>query len=176
MVHVVNLLALSTILSSSSQYLPILTWIHVDSTVYSISPSVLVGTVIMSVGAFLRVQSYAYLGRHFTYQLSIKRDHQLITSGPYAVVRHPSYTAAFIFMFGVLIAHLGPGSLFVELGLWSNPLGVVAGVSQLLNIANVYATMTLRTSKEDAMMRERFGDEWVQWEKRTPWRLVMGVY
>jgi protein-S-isoprenylcysteine O-methyltransferase Ste14 len=36
------------------------------------------------------------LGKFFTATVQIKDDHQLIQGGPYQIVRHPSYTGAFL--------------------------------------------------------------------------------
>ncbi|KAF9644887.1 hypothetical protein BDM02DRAFT_829359, partial [Thelephora ganbajun] len=41
----------------------------------------------------LRLFSFRTLGRHFTYQLAILPSHKLVTTGPYAYIRHPSYVA-----------------------------------------------------------------------------------
>jgi len=46
---------------------------------------------------------YRTLGRHFTFQLSIKRNHTLVKDGPYAVVRHPGYTGYLLMVLGMLI-------------------------------------------------------------------------
>ena len=44
------------------------------------------------VGVALRWYSVIYLGRFFTANVAILKDHQLVDTGPYRFVRHPSYT------------------------------------------------------------------------------------
>ncbi|EKM53374.1 uncharacterized protein PHACADRAFT_259707 [Phanerochaete carnosa HHB-10118-sp] len=142
----------------------------------SISPAFVVGTLLMALGTLIRVVSYKYLGRYFTFHLAIRKDHQLVTTGPYSIVRHPSYTGAWIYMIGVAVSQLGPSSLYTELDLWKNPLGFVAGVCQLVFIAYIGLTIHLRVQKEDAALREEFKDKWLAWASRTPCRLLPGVY
>ncbi|EKM52186.1 uncharacterized protein PHACADRAFT_262698 [Phanerochaete carnosa HHB-10118-sp] len=151
-------------------------WLSVNVDPLSISPAFVVGTLLMALGALIRVVSYRYLGRYFTFQLSIRKNHQLVTSGPYAIVRHPSYTGAYIYMLGVAVSQLGPGSLYSELGLWKNPLGLVVGMCQLVFIAYMGLTAHLRVLKEDAALKEEFKDKWLAWASRTPYRLLPGVY
>jgi protein-S-isoprenylcysteine O-methyltransferase Ste14 len=50
------------------------------------------------------------LGRMFTYDLRITEHHRLITSGPYAFVRHPSYTGLMVTMLGMLACMGARGS------------------------------------------------------------------
>lgn len=82
--------------------------------IYFSAPFIL-SSIFMYAGAYLRRLCFRTLGRHFTFELSVKEEHQLITSGPYALVRHPSYLAAAIGMLGMVIAQLlSPGSWWVE--------------------------------------------------------------
>jgi protein-S-isoprenylcysteine O-methyltransferase Ste14 len=66
---------------------------------------------------------------------------ELITTGPFAVVKHPLYTSV-----GLLVLP----SLGVLLGTW---LGAIVGVS-------VYAGSRLFAPAEEVELRERFGAEW----------------
>lgn len=43
-------------------------------------------------GTALRAWCFSALGRLFTYEVSIRTSHQLVTTGPYALLLHPSYT------------------------------------------------------------------------------------
>ncbi|EKM52177.1 uncharacterized protein PHACADRAFT_262686 [Phanerochaete carnosa HHB-10118-sp] len=142
----------------------------------AMSPAFAIGTLLMVIGSLIRSVSYKYLGRHFTFQLAIQKNHKLITSGPYSVVRHPGYTGGWIYMVGVVISQLGPGSLYAELGLWRNPLGFLAGVCQIAFTVHISLTSIFRMPKEDLALLEEFGDEWLAWAKHTPHRFVPGVY
>lgn len=58
------------------------------------APSVVlvVGVLSTVLGGILRKWCYDALGKLFTFERSIMPKHELITDGPYAWVRHPSYT------------------------------------------------------------------------------------
>ncbi|KIP11340.1 hypothetical protein PHLGIDRAFT_64064, partial [Phlebiopsis gigantea 11061_1 CR5-6] len=134
------------------------------------------GTLLMCMGTLLRVLSYRYLGRYFTFELAIKKNHKLVTDGPYAVVRHPSYTGAWLFNLGVGISLLGPGSAYTELGLWQHPVGLIVGLAQLAIIAYIGIAIGLRVQKEDMALKAEFRDQWLTWARRTPCRLIPHVY
>ncbi|KIJ08273.1 hypothetical protein PAXINDRAFT_139396, partial [Paxillus involutus ATCC 200175] len=78
-----------------------------------LTPAFLVGSVLSIVGCCLRIHCYRALGRMFTYELSIRKDHKLITSGAYAIVRHPSYTGAVAILAGFLLCGLSRHSWLV---------------------------------------------------------------
>lgn len=130
----------------------------------------------MCLGTALRVVSYQYLGRYFTFQLAIKKDHKLVTSGPYSVVRHPSYTGAVVYMLGVAVSMLGPGSVYAELGLWENTFACAAGLCLFAMLSYISLGVALRMPKEDLALRTEFKEQWVEWARRTPCRLFPGIY
>jgi len=47
-------------------------------------------------GLCLRSWAVATLGKHFTMHIDVQDDHAIITNGPFALVRHPSYLGAFV--------------------------------------------------------------------------------
>jgi protein-S-isoprenylcysteine O-methyltransferase Ste14 len=51
-----------------------------------------IGFGLFLLGLALRWYSIFYLGRFFTTNVAVAKDHRLIDSGPYRFVRHPSYT------------------------------------------------------------------------------------
>lgn len=176
--HVVNAIDLLAVLSVAGvpvAYKPY-DWLSISVNPLSVPPAFAAGTLLMVLGTLIRLVSYKHLGRYFTFQLSIRKGHQLVTSGPYSIVRHPSYTGAWICMIGIAISQLAPGSLYSELGLWRNPLGFVAGAFQLVFVVYTGLTIHLRVQKEDAALHTEFRDEWVAWVSRTPCRLVPGFY
>jgi protein-S-isoprenylcysteine O-methyltransferase len=54
-------------------------------------------------GLALRWYAIYYLGRFFTVDVAIATDHQVIDSGPYRYLRHPSYTGALLALLGFAI-------------------------------------------------------------------------
>ena len=54
-----------------------------------VSPMLIAGALSAFAGGALRAWCYQTLGRLFTFEISIMDKHSLVTSGPYAFVRHP---------------------------------------------------------------------------------------
>ena len=87
------------------------------------------------------------LGRHWSAQLQLRAGHRLVTTGPYARVRHPLYTAmlGIAAAFALITAHW----VFVALSI----LSVVALFS--------------RVPREEQMMLDEFGSEYAAYMQRT---------
>ncbi|KAJ3539122.1 hypothetical protein NM688_g6412 [Phlebia brevispora] len=103
---------------------------RLSSSSISITTTFILSVTLMSVAAILRTTCYRHLGRHFTFELSIHEEHKLITDGPYAVVRHPSYTALFIYFAGLVLSMLGDGSWWAE-------YGILLGFGRILGMMQV---------------------------------------
>lgn len=106
-------------------------------------------------GFAIRWSSIITLGRLFTVDVAIHRDHTLVDRGCYKYIRHPSYT-------GLLMIFLG---LSVSLENWLSLCAIV--VPTTLAILN-------RISKEEAALRGALGDSYVAYCARTK-RLLPGV-
>lgn len=97
------------------------------------------------------------LGRHLRFDAGLSSDHQLVTSGPYRVVRHPLYTSMLCLM-------LGTGSII------SPPLLFALGVVFFL------VGTEIRVRAEERLLASRFGDTFADYRRRVPayipfWRL-----
>jgi protein-S-isoprenylcysteine O-methyltransferase Ste14 len=106
-----------------------------------------IGVVLNVAGLLFAVWARIYLGRNWSGVVAIKEDHELITGGPYSMVRHPIYT-------GLLLAFVG---LAVARGEWRSILGVVIAAGAFWR--------KLRT--EERWMRERFGDRYQTYSQRV---------
>lgn len=69
------------------------------------------GLALMWCGLTLRVWSFRTLGRYFTFTVQTSEDQPIITSGPYRVIRHPSYAALLILFTGWALEYDNWGSL-----------------------------------------------------------------
>jgi len=77
---------------------------------------------------------------------------KLVTSGPYSKVRHPGYSGLFLIYFG---------------------LALVFGIVWMLIPAAIFSVLTcLTATKEEQLLRERFGGEYEEYERRVPWRFI----
>ena len=100
-------------------------------------------------GILLFRETLLTLGRNWSMSLVIKRDHQLVTEGPYQWVRHPMYTA-FALCFG---------------GFFLLTANALIGLSALLGYGLV--KMVIRPPREERLLLEAFGDEYRAYLERT---------
>ncbi|EMD38009.1 hypothetical protein CERSUDRAFT_113122 [Gelatoporia subvermispora B] len=142
----------------------------------SITPQFLLGASLVVAGGLFRLACHRSLGRFFTWDLAVREDHKLITTGPYSIVRHPSYTAFAIISVGNLLCMFSPGSWWRECGILGTPLGKFFAAQWLLHWIAVPAALAMRTPTEDEVLKREFGEEWMAWAKRTPYRLIPFVY
>ncbi|KAA1471345.1 hypothetical protein DENSPDRAFT_837323 [Dentipellis sp. KUC8613] len=131
-------------------------------------PPYLAGLALLTLGALLRKSSFRHLGPLYTYQLSIRDTHTLVTFGPYAYVRHPGYLGAMLTFVGAGICMLGPGALLHDSG--------VLGAAVVLWLVVMAGALLARVPVEDAALRREFGEEWERWRRRVTWAVLPGVY
>lgn len=87
------------------------------------------------------------IGENITPTVATRKDHDLVTSGPYHMVRHPLYSVGTVF--------------FASLGvLAANWFVVLSNLSAL-------AMLLVRLPKEEAKLIERFGEEYEEYMERT---------
>lgn len=106
------------------------------------------GVVLGVVSLPLLVWTRQALGSNFSPTLHVRREHTLVTSGPYLYVRHPMYTALFLSMAAILLLTRN----------W-----LVGGIP----LAGLCVIVLLRVQREEHAMIEKFGDEYCEYMKRT---------
>ena len=114
------------------------------------------GIALMWAGIGLRLWAVLELGALFRVRIEIQAGHRIVDSGPYAVVRHPSYT-------GLLVTLLGLGLA----------LGSVLSVIALVVIPG--AGLLVRIEVEERQLRNALGEEYERYARRTR-RLIPGVW
>lgn len=140
-----------------------------------ITPFFLVGNICTLVGTLLRIKCYRALGRMFTFELSIQPGHKLVIEGPYAVIRHPSYSAMILTIIGAFCSN-AEGSWVSECGILDSTLGRALAVYWLCVASSVVLSLVLRVPNEDRLLEAEFGDEWTAWSQRVRYKLIPGVY
>lgn len=114
------------------------------------------------------------MGVHFTFNLSLLKEHKLITTGPYAYVRHPSYTALILTVVGIFLCELSGGSWYTETRGFDSPVG--KGIALLAGCCvAILVSVVSRVTKEDKLLSDNFGEEWKEWQQRVPCRFVPGL-
>lgn len=135
------------------------------------------GPLLVLGGGLLRNWCFRTLGRFFTFDLAILKEHRLVTSGPYAYVRHPSYTGGIMMCIGIIIQLYGSQSYLSGCGILTSsywPFRVCAFLPGFL--AFITATgMVYRCKTEDQMLLSKFGIKWDDYRKAVPHSLVPGI-
>jgi protein-S-isoprenylcysteine O-methyltransferase Ste14 len=111
-------------------------------------PLALAGALLALTGALLAAWTKRTLGGLFSPHLGVQEQHRLITTGPFAIVRHPMYL-------GIIEYIAGSALFFHDLAL----LGVAA-------LFVLFFSIQLR--QEERLFRAHFGDEWEAYRARTP--------
>jgi protein-S-isoprenylcysteine O-methyltransferase Ste14 len=113
------------------------------------------GVIVFTAGALLRLWPIFVLGDRFSGFVAIQPGHQLVTTGVYRRIRHPSYL-------GLLVAALG----------WALVFRSAAGV--LLAVLLVVPVVR-RIGAEERLLQAHFGAAYASYRRRT-WRLVPYLY
>jgi protein-S-isoprenylcysteine O-methyltransferase Ste14 len=124
---------------------------------YPLHPVPLViGTILLVVGLWLFHRSHADLGTNWSITLQVRETHRLVSQGVYRRIRHPMYSALFLYSIGQLLA----------LPNW------IAGPSYLVPFGLLFL---LRVGAEERMMLDRFGADYRAYMTRTK-RIVPSVW
>ena len=147
-----NTMWLILAMSALGQVASVVEWAYFADAPSEFDAITVTGIVLMLGGLSFRVWAIRTLDRAFSATVQIKKDQQLITSGPYRWLRHPSYTGAWLLMVGVaLLFHSWAGVLIMGPGM-----------------LRVYAR---RISMEEITLERAFGETY-QAMKNTTWRML----
>ncbi len=141
-----------------SQVLPVVEWayLHSESAVDGSSVPAAAGATLIAGGLAFRIWSIRTLGRFFTTTVQRVDGQRVIRTGPYSIVRHPSYLGAYLAMLGAPVL----------LGSWYS-LPVVALLLAL--------TYRHRIAAEETLLLAEFGGEYRDYMNTTP-ALIPGLY
>lgn len=134
------------------------------------------GWLLFCAGCALRLVCHQALGSQFTWELAVTENHRLVTEGPYAIVRHPSYTGVFISVAGATVCYIGRGAWAQECGWLETTGGKVLAAIWMCSMLLVPPGLVRRAKKEDEALKRQFGDQWVAYAKKTPYSLMPFVY
>ena len=97
------------------------------------------GFAVAACGTALLVWATAVLGRHFVHEAAIIKNHVLVITGPYCLVRHPVYSGYLLLLVGTGLATLNTWLLL----LW--PLSLVG--------------ILIKATSEERLLRARFAGD-----------------
>lgn len=106
------------------------------------------GMLLSICSLWLFYRSHKDLGKNWSVSLEVRQNHTLITQGIYKSIRHPMYTAIWLWV-------------IVQPLLLNN---YIAGLSGLLSFSILYF---LRVGQEESMMVEQFGEQYLDYKKKT---------
>jgi protein-S-isoprenylcysteine O-methyltransferase Ste14 len=125
-------------------------WVQIRPSQFHKSvPSLIASMVIAPVSVALVWWATRHLGKQWRYVAALTEGHELITTGPYRIIRHPIYAS----MLGMLLATVFAWSWW--------PLGIAAVVFFILGTE-------IRIRAEDALLTSHFGEQFAAWRARTP--------
>jgi protein-S-isoprenylcysteine O-methyltransferase Ste14 len=111
-------------------------------------PLLALGVVTVVAALVMFRLTHKALGRYWSVSLQLKEEHKLITTGVYSRIRHPMYTA--FWLWAIAQALLLPN--------W------IAGFAGIVGFGTLYL---LRVGHEEKLMIDGFGDEYRAYMQRT---------
>jgi protein-S-isoprenylcysteine O-methyltransferase Ste14 len=131
-----------------------ITFIPRDSTI---------GTIIRIMGLIILQYSNLFMTRvqyemqaSWTPVIHLKKDHKLITSGPFQIVRHPMYFSFFQMAIGLSLASLN----------W---------ILTLTTFLNFFGTL-LRIPIEEKLLSETYGEEYEKYRATVKYAIIPSIY
>lgn len=111
------------------------------------SPAIgVVGVLLAVIGIGFAIWARAYLGTNWGMPMTVKENPELVTTGPYAYVRHPIYT-------GVMLAILGSA--------------LVSGLIWFIVFVGAAAAFSYSATQEENVLMKEFPDTYPAYKRRT---------
>ena len=112
------------------------------------APVAWLGTLVFAGALALFLATHRQLGRNWSQTLELREGHTLVTHGVYRLVRHPMYSAFFLWGLAQLL-------------LLQN---LIVGPAGLIGFGTLYC---FRIAREERMMHEAFGQQYGDYAART---------
>ena len=123
-----------------------LPWLYLELWPVGLWPFWL-GAAVNIAGLLFAVWARGYLGSNWSRSVTIKQDHELITTGPYAVVRHPIYTGILTGFIGMAIA--------------------ISQVRGFIVFMLFFLAFWMKLRMEEKWMRSQFGEAYATYVRQT---------
>jgi len=106
-----------------------------------------IGLVFYIIFSWVQIWSTKVLGDNFSQDIAIKKDHHLVTNGPFRIVRHPQYLS----------------QLLMDLGAAAATLSFVLAPLVLIQVPFLF----MRASLEDKILEKHFGENFRSYKKKS---------
>jgi protein-S-isoprenylcysteine O-methyltransferase Ste14 len=104
------------------------------------------GVAICGLGVAIAIWARVYLGRNWGMPMSLREGHELVTTGPYAFVRHPIYTGILLALIGSTLVHWFP---------------------RIVLLPVIFAYFIFAARMEERSMQDQFPNDYPAYLKRT---------
>ena len=106
-----------------------------------------IGLAVYLVFSWIQVWSFKSLGDNYSQDIMIKKKHELVTNGPYKIIRHPQYLC----------------QILLDLGATAATLGYVVGLLAIIEIPIYF----MRASVEDKLLYKYFAEKFSDYKKKS---------
>jgi protein-S-isoprenylcysteine O-methyltransferase Ste14 len=105
------------------------------------------GLALTFAGAAFTLWARFTLGSNWSGAVTVKADHELMTRGPYAIVRHPIYSGLLLTMLGTAV--------------------VVGKYRGLVCVGLLFTAWKTKSLTEERLMTEQFGEQYLAYKRRV---------
>jgi len=106
-----------------------------------------VGAALTCLGVAFAIWARSHIGRYWSSTVSIRADHQLIRTGPYAHIRHPIYTGILLALGGTVV--------------------VIGRYRAIVALAILLIAFTWKARREEALLSTEFGPAFDEHKRLT---------
>lgn len=106
-----------------------------------------IGLAVYLVFSWIQVWSFKTLGDNYSQDIMIKKNHELVTKGPFSLIRHPQYMC----------------QILLDLGAAAATFGYIVGLLALIEIP-IYI---MRASMEDKLLAKYFTEKFSDYKKKS---------
>lgn len=107
----------------------------------------IIGLAFYIIFSWVQIWSTKVLGDNFSQDIAIKRDHHLVTKGPFKFIRHPQYLSQFL----------------MDIGGAAATLSFILAPLALIQIPFLF----MRALIEDKLLEKHFGENFRSYKKKT---------
>ena len=105
------------------------------------------GLLIYLVFSWFQIWAFKTLGENYSQDIMIKKDHQLVTKGPFKIIRHPQYLS----------------QILLDLGASAATLSYLVFALTIIEIPFII----MRAIVEEKMMEKYFGNSFSEYKKKS---------